>query len=84
MEDALDYYPLPNRLGRMEPLDSGYFFEGVDTPQGWIEGGEAYVDFDWDGSSDAYQIVISDPDLRSIDLDVAPLYEVVRIHEEED
>ena len=35
---------------------------------------------------DAYlpQIVISDPDNRSIDLDVAPLLDVVRIHEEVD
>jgi type II secretory pathway pseudopilin PulG len=84
VEDDADYYPIPSKLGHVESLEKGYFFEGVDTPEGWIESGETYVVFDWDGSSDAVQIVISDPDLRSIDLDVAPLFEVVRIHEEQD
>jgi prepilin-type N-terminal cleavage/methylation domain-containing protein len=83
-EDERDYYPIPNKFGLMEPLETGYFFEGIDTPEGWIETGEAFVVFDWDGSSDASQIVISDPDNRSIDLDVAPLLETVRIHEEVD
>ena len=84
VEDVRDYYPIPNRFGSMDTLDRGYFFEGVDTPEGWIEEGEVYVVFDWDGSSDSAQIVISDPDNRSINLDVAPLLEVVRIHEERD
>jgi prepilin-type N-terminal cleavage/methylation domain-containing protein len=79
-----DYYPIPNRFGRAEVLDRGFFFEGIDTTEGWIESGEAYVFFAWDGSTDASQIVISDPDNRSIDLDVAPLLDVVRIHEEVD
>ena len=83
-EDFRDYYPIPNKFGRLEALDKGFFFEGIDTPEGWIESGEAYVFFDWDGSTDASQIVISDPDNRSIDLDVAPLLDVVRIHEEVD
>jgi prepilin-type N-terminal cleavage/methylation domain-containing protein len=84
VENARDYHPIPNRFGSMETLDQGYFFEGVDTPEGWIEQGEVYVVFEWDGSSDAAQIVISDPDSRSINLDVAPLLDVVRIHEEHD
>ena len=41
------------------------------------------VGFDWDGSSDATQIVISDPDSRSIDLDVAPILDPVRISDQE-
>ncbi len=84
LEDELAYYPIPNKFGAMEPLEAGYFFEGIDTTEGWIETGEAFVIFDADGSTDASQIVISDPDQRSIDLDVAPLLETVRIHEEVD
>jgi hypothetical protein len=83
-EAVLEYFPIPNRFGGFDRLDQGYFFEGVDTPEGWIESGEVYVVFDWDGSTDAAQIVISDADNRSIDLDVAPLLETVRIHEEVD
>ena len=84
LENELAYYPIPNKFGSMEPLERGFFFEGIDTPEGWIEKGEAYVVFDWDGSTDASHIVISDPDNRSIDLDVAPLLETVRIVEEAD
>jgi len=84
LEDELIYTPIPNKFGVPAPLDDGYFFEGIDTSEGWIESGEAFVVFDWDGSSDASQIVISDPDDRSIDLDVAPLLDTVRIREEVD
>jgi type II secretory pathway pseudopilin PulG len=84
LDDTRDYYPIPNQFGRMEALDRGYFFEGVDTPEGWIETGQAYLVFEWDGESDAAQIVISDPDNRSIQLAVAPLIETVRIREETD
>lgn len=78
-----EYDPIPNRFGGADFLDDGFFFEGVDTPEGWIERGEVFVVFDWDGSSDAAEIVISDPDNRTILLDVAPLLEQVRIREEQ-
>ncbi len=84
-EDVLDYYPIPNAVfGRWDFLERGYFFEGVDTSEGWIESGEVYLVFDWNGTTEASQIVISDPDNRSLDLDVAPLLDTVRIHEETD
>ena len=84
LQNELAYYPIPNKFGSMEPLERGYFFEGIDTPEGWIEGGEAFVVFEGDGSTDPSQIVISDPDSRTINLDVEPLLERVRITEEVD
>jgi len=84
LAEERNYHPIPSKFGGFERLDRGFFFEGVDTPEGWIESGEVYVVFDWDGATDAAQIVISDPDNRSIDLDVAPLLETVRIREESD
>lgn len=84
MQNTRDYYPIPNKFGSFEPLEDGFFFEGVDTPEGWIESGEVSVMFDWDGSTDATQIVLSDADNRTITLDVAPLLETVRIREEVD
>ena len=84
-QDVLDYYPIPSAVfGDWEFLEDGYFFEGVDTTEGWIESGEVYLVFDWDGATDASQIVISDPDNRSLNLDIAPLLETVRMHEETD
>ncbi len=65
-------------FGGTWPFEPRYF----DTPEGWIESGEVIVLFDWDGSSDPTQIIISDPDSRSIDLDVAPILDTVRISEE--
>ena len=82
-DEFTEYYPIPNRFGGHSWLDAGFFFEGIDTPEGWIESGEVVLVFDWDGSSDVAQIVISDPDNRSIDLDIAPIVETVRIREEE-
>jgi len=84
-QDVLGYYPIPSAtFGAWEFLEEGYFFEGIDTAEGWIESGEVYIVFDWDGATDASQIVISDPDNRSLDLDIAPLLETVRMHEETD
>ena len=84
-EDELDYHPIPSAaFGGWAVLDTGFFFEGVDTPEGWIESGEVYLVFDWDGTTDAAQIILSDPDNRSLDLSVAPLLETVRMHEETD
>ena len=84
LDEELAYYPVPNKFGAMEPLERGYFFEGLETPDGWIESGEAFVVFDWDGSTDVSRVVLSDQDNRTINLDVAPLLETVRIHEEVD
>jgi prepilin-type N-terminal cleavage/methylation domain-containing protein len=82
-EDVFGYHPIPSAaFGRWEPLEQGYFFEGVETSAGWTETGQVYVVFDWDGATDATQIVLSDPDSRSLNLDVLPLLETVRIHEE--
>jgi prepilin-type N-terminal cleavage/methylation domain-containing protein len=81
--ELAEYFPIPNRFGGPEWLGDGFFFEGVDTPEGWIESGEVFIVFAWDGSSDAAQIVLSDPDNRSIDLDVLPMLDTVRIHEED-
>ena len=83
-EASGDFEPIANRFGSREWLDSGYFFEGIDSAEGWQESGEALVIFEWDGTTDSAQIVISDPDNRSIDLDVAPMLETVRIREEVD
>ena len=77
-----EYYPIPNRFGGSDWLGTNFFFEGIDTAEGWIEQGEVFVVFDWDGASDAAEIVISDRDNRTILLDVAPLLEQVRIREE--
>jgi prepilin-type N-terminal cleavage/methylation domain-containing protein len=82
-DESFDYRPIPIRSGGERWLDDGFFFEGVETAEGWFESGLVAVVFDSDGTADAAQIVISDPDSQSVDLDVAPLLETVRIRVEE-
>jgi len=82
LSETPEYFPIPNRFGGVDWLDDGFFFEGVDSAEGWIERGEVFVVFDWDGSTDAAEILISDPDTRTIEIGVAPLLEQVRIRDE--
>lgn len=83
IDETFDFRPLPSRLGGDRWLKEGFFFEGVETAEGWFESGMVAIVFESDGTTDAAQIVISDPDSESVDLDVAPLLETVRIRVEE-
>jgi len=83
VDETFSYRPIPSSFGKDQWLAEGFFFEGVDTAEGWFESGMVAIVFDSDGTTDAAQIVISDPDSQSVDLDVAPLLEMVRIRVEE-
>ena len=75
---------MPTSLGRPGWLDEGMFFEGVDTPEGWIDAGDVGVVFQRDGSTDAARLVIADEDGRRAALEVRPLQDRVRILEGDD
>jgi prepilin-type N-terminal cleavage/methylation domain-containing protein len=79
-----EFRPIPTKLGSTSYLDTGFFFEGIETAEGWAEGGVTYLVFDQDGTTDVAQIVLSDPDERSLDLDLSPVLDQVRMHEERD
>lgn len=81
-DDGTAFHPIPNRAGRFSYLDDRLYFEGVDTSEGWLEGGEVEVVFDWDGTTDSTEIVISDVDDHTMRLEVRPLLDMVRIVEE--
>lgn len=83
IDETLAYRPVPDRFGGFEWLQGGLFFEGVDTPDGWLDEGDVAIVFLPDGSTDPAQIVIADGDERSIALEVRPLLETVRIHDVE-
>lgn len=82
-DDTVEYRPIPSQFGRDEWLDSAHHFEGVETPEGWLDSGEVGVVFQEDGSTDAAQIVITDRDERRAVLDILPFLEIVRIRYEE-
>ena len=78
-----DYFPVPNRFGNEDWLPPDIFFEGVNTPDGWIEEGSVQIVFQSDGSTDFSEIVLGDTWENRIILEVEPLLESVRIHREE-
>jgi prepilin-type N-terminal cleavage/methylation domain-containing protein len=76
------YTPLPGMFGSFTYLESSLFFAGVETTEGWIEGGEVFIRFDRDGTSEYAEIVIDNADGSSLILDVLPLVDAVRIRSE--
>jgi prepilin-type N-terminal cleavage/methylation domain-containing protein len=81
-EAARQYRPLPGLLGRDRFLKPGLFIAGLETPEGWIQRGEAFIAFDRDGTTVYSAIVLEDESGRSVTLDVLPLAEAVRIRDE--
>ena len=79
---TLDYRPIPSRFGGFERLGPRFFFEGVDTPEGWLERGDVVVVFYPDGTTDAAEIVISDDEARKVVLEIRPILDIVRIRDE--
>jgi prepilin-type N-terminal cleavage/methylation domain-containing protein len=81
-EAARQYRPLPGMLGRDRSLEPSLFIAGLETPEGWIERGEAFIAFDRDGTTAYTAIVLEDESGRSLTLDVLPLADAVRIRDE--
>ncbi|MDH3213209.1 MAG: prepilin-type N-terminal cleavage/methylation domain-containing protein [Myxococcales bacterium] len=76
------YLPLTGLLGRDHALEDGLAIVGLETPEGWIGRGEAYIAFDRDGTTVYTGIVLEDESGRSVTLDVLPLADAVRIRDE--
>jgi len=77
----LDYYPVPNRLGRFTRLDDDLYFVGLDGGEGWVEGGHVQIVFDADGSTDPVLLELADAKDRHLTLEIEPLLERVRRHD---
>jgi type II secretion system protein H len=80
---ALAYAPLDGPLGRFTPLDDDVDFQGVETPEGWIKQGQAFIEFDRDGSTTWTSIVLGNQDGDTLELELLPLADVVRIRDAE-
>ena len=49
--EARLYRPLPGLIGRSERLEDSVFFSGIETRDGWIDEGQAFVSFTRDGTA---------------------------------
>ncbi len=83
-DEGLEYRPMPGSFGNLQVVVNPFYFEGVETPGGWIGRGETSVDFERDGSASYTQIVLQDNAGHRVVLDVYPLDERVRIRDEDE
>jgi prepilin-type N-terminal cleavage/methylation domain-containing protein len=79
-----DFRPLPNQFGRDARLDEGTIFEGVETPESWIDTGVVSVHFERDGGAEPSAIVLANESGDRLLLEVLPLADSVRIHDASD
>jgi prepilin-type N-terminal cleavage/methylation domain-containing protein len=77
-----DYHPAPPPLGADHWLDDDFMFVGMQTPEGWLQHGDAYIGFDRDGTSVAATVVMDAASGARMTLVVLPLAEAVRIHDD--
>ena len=76
------YTPVNSALTESETLGENFFFEGIQTADGWIDDDLVQIVFDADGTTDAAELVLSDLDGRLAILEVRPLLDRVAIREE--
>ena len=74
-----DYYPVSNRrLGAFSRIDDALYFVGLDSPSGWIEGGDVAIVFQADGTTEFSMLEIADADDNHITLEIEPLLDRIR------
>ena len=73
-----EFQPLTGMLGRFRWLPEPLFIAGVQTPDGWIDTGDTFVEFAQDGTASYTEIVLEDDSGRRVRLAVLPLDDAVR------
>lgn len=74
-----EFEPVPGAFGRRRALGDGIYVDGVETSEGWLDGGRVRVGFEADGSAEPSEIVLANQDGDALVLVVAPLAGSVRI-----
>lgn len=83
-DSGFEYEPIPGMFGKPSALTDPFYFDGIETSEGWLDDGLVAIVFDSDGTTDAAQIVISEPDGFAATLDILPILDSVRIRHEDD
>ena len=78
------FRPMPGNFGKTQVVEYPFYFEGVETTEGFVSEGEVAVEFARDGTASYSEIYIQDNSGNRIALDVYPLDERVRIRDEFD
>ncbi len=75
------FRPLPGMFGRPNQIEDSLVFHAVQTPDGSVARGEAFVEFERDGTASPTEIVLGDANGHALGLEVLPLADAVRIHD---
>ena len=79
IQEEQGFQPIANRqLGSFSWLEEQLYFVGLESPSGWIEGGDVQIVFDADGTTDHVLLEIADADDRHLTLEIEPMLERVR------
>jgi type II secretion system protein H len=81
-QESLQYSAIPGLFGRDQWLEHDLFLAGLETPEGWLERGEAFVSFDRDGTGSYTEIVLEDDAGETVALAVHPLEDAVQLLED--
>lgn len=72
-DEGRDYQPVSNQLGSFTRLDDTLYFVGLESPSGWIEGGDIQIVFDTDGTTELVLLELADAEDRHMTLEIEPL-----------
>lgn len=78
-----EYRPLAGMFGRPTLLESSLKFQGVAGALGPFDRGEAFVEFERDGTASPLEIVLADDEGHALALEVLPFADSVQIHDVE-
>lgn len=81
---TIEFQPVPGNFGRFVYLENELFVSGLETQEGWIEDGVAWIGFDRDGTSAYTEVVLENSAGNNVVLAVLPLEDAVRFVDEED
>ena len=77
-----EFRPIPGNFGDREVVAHPFYVERLETPLGTVSAGEAWVQFERDGSAQYTEIYIEDKEGHALALDVHPLDDRVRIRDD--
>jgi prepilin-type N-terminal cleavage/methylation domain-containing protein len=81
LTQVLEFAPVPDSFGNFRRLEGGVSVAGVETADGWIEGGFPEVVFERDGSAAWTEIVLAEEGGQRLGIAVLPLDDAVRVIE---
>jgi type II secretion system protein H len=82
LDEKVTYHPIPSRFGSESWLEDTLVFDGVESPEGWLDEGHVAIVFQRDGTTDPAEVVIADEFDGRIYLAIEPLLHEIRIFDE--